>query len=254
MELNFDSKDFLPGVYNYCDRWCERCLYNSRCMVYATEIEVKENLPENKKDDDFEYIKVIFENLMNLLGDFAEKEGIDLNSEQSEEEHEFEIDKIREEVSELPLMRSSMRYTEEAHLWLKKNNEKLKKLFEGIKFNFDKKKSKETQLDELLKIKDTIEIISQYSAFIHVKLFRAHSNEIGGNLDGDFEKTDTLISSKLALIGLERSIFAWEVLLKLLHLEDDSISQILVNLRRIKIETEMRFPEAKDFKRPYFDE
>ena len=25
----------IPGIYNYCDRWCERCPFTSRCMVYA---------------------------------------------------------------------------------------------------------------------------------------------------------------------------------------------------------------------------
>ena len=28
---------FISGVYNYCDRWCERCPLTSRCFVYATE-------------------------------------------------------------------------------------------------------------------------------------------------------------------------------------------------------------------------
>jgi hypothetical protein len=25
---------FIPGVYNYCDRWCERCTLSSRCRVF----------------------------------------------------------------------------------------------------------------------------------------------------------------------------------------------------------------------------
>lgn len=27
--------DTVPGVYNYCDRWCERCAKQSVCAVYA---------------------------------------------------------------------------------------------------------------------------------------------------------------------------------------------------------------------------
>jgi hypothetical protein len=23
----------IPGVYNYCDRWCERCPLTSRCLT-----------------------------------------------------------------------------------------------------------------------------------------------------------------------------------------------------------------------------
>lgn len=26
---------FIPGIYNYCDRWCERCPLSNRCLTYA---------------------------------------------------------------------------------------------------------------------------------------------------------------------------------------------------------------------------
>lgn len=29
---------FISGIYNYCDRWCERCAFTSRCRVYAIEM------------------------------------------------------------------------------------------------------------------------------------------------------------------------------------------------------------------------
>jgi len=32
---------FIPGIYNYCDRWCERCAFTSRCMNYAMGEEEK---------------------------------------------------------------------------------------------------------------------------------------------------------------------------------------------------------------------
>ena len=24
----------IPGIYNYCDRWCERCMFSARCRVF----------------------------------------------------------------------------------------------------------------------------------------------------------------------------------------------------------------------------
>jgi len=36
-----DGQGFIPGVYNYCDRWCERCPFASRCRVYATELALR---------------------------------------------------------------------------------------------------------------------------------------------------------------------------------------------------------------------
>jgi hypothetical protein len=29
------NNKFIPGICNYCDRWCERCLFTSLCMNFA---------------------------------------------------------------------------------------------------------------------------------------------------------------------------------------------------------------------------
>ena len=29
------NPEFIQGIYNYCDRWCERCAFTSRCMNFA---------------------------------------------------------------------------------------------------------------------------------------------------------------------------------------------------------------------------
>ena len=36
------NPDLISGIYNYCDRWCERCPLTSRCLVYATEKALKD--------------------------------------------------------------------------------------------------------------------------------------------------------------------------------------------------------------------
>ena len=27
----------IAGIFNYCDRWCERCSFTSRCSIYEDE-------------------------------------------------------------------------------------------------------------------------------------------------------------------------------------------------------------------------
>jgi hypothetical protein len=39
-----NNPDLISGIYNYCDRWCERCPLTSRCLVYATEQEDGDSL------------------------------------------------------------------------------------------------------------------------------------------------------------------------------------------------------------------
>ena len=32
---------FISGIYNYCDRWCERCAFTDRCLTYASSREME---------------------------------------------------------------------------------------------------------------------------------------------------------------------------------------------------------------------
>ena len=34
------QEGFIVGIFNYCDRWCERCPLTSRCRVFATLAEI----------------------------------------------------------------------------------------------------------------------------------------------------------------------------------------------------------------------
>jgi len=36
-----DNPRFIPGIYNYCDRWCERCPLTARCLNYAMSAEME---------------------------------------------------------------------------------------------------------------------------------------------------------------------------------------------------------------------
>ncbi len=42
----------ISGIHNYCDRWCERCAFTSRCEVYRT-LEEKDALDLDKDNEKF---------------------------------------------------------------------------------------------------------------------------------------------------------------------------------------------------------
>jgi len=33
-DSEFPPEPMIPGIYNYCDRWCERCVFSGRCRVF----------------------------------------------------------------------------------------------------------------------------------------------------------------------------------------------------------------------------
>ena len=40
---------FIVGVFNYCDRWCERCPFTSHCRVFADHVEMEAALDPGLK-------------------------------------------------------------------------------------------------------------------------------------------------------------------------------------------------------------
>ena len=40
---------FIVGIFNYCDRWCERCAFTSHCGVFADAAEMEASLDPNLK-------------------------------------------------------------------------------------------------------------------------------------------------------------------------------------------------------------
>ena len=41
MAAEVDEQGFILSIHNYCDRWCERCPFTSRCRAYAIEMTIR---------------------------------------------------------------------------------------------------------------------------------------------------------------------------------------------------------------------
>src|SRR5688572_20747045 len=77
-----DNPNFISGVYNYCDRWCERCAFTSRCMVYASEEEDDDGNPEARDINNeafWQKLATIFEEAKQMMTDWAKEAGVDLS-------------------------------------------------------------------------------------------------------------------------------------------------------------------------------
>ena len=84
---------------------------------------------------------------------------------------------------------------------------------------------------------------------------RAVTGQLKGVLEiiEDFPK-DSDGSAKVALIGIDRSLAAWGILLKYFPSQEDEIFPILVHLEQLRKNTEKAFPDGRAFVRPGFDE
>jgi hypothetical protein len=102
---------------------------------------------------------------------------------------------------------------------------------------------------------DGVDVIRWYQHQIYVKLKRAYHSIQDEKLEelDDFPK-DSDGSTKVALIGIDRSISAWGEILKFLPDQEEKILGIVAHLERLRNRTEADFPDARAFVRPGFDE
>jgi len=243
--------ELIPGIYNYCNRWCERCQFTLQCLNFNMQAEDTRNPESLSTDEDnaqfWDQVMASLSMAMELIRDYAEREGIDLNAldlEACAAEHE----ERREAVRAHPCSQLSLAYSKKVNRW-----------FEN---NADQWQAKESELQalalislpgldparEAFEIGDAGEVIRWHQDFIHVKLARALEG-IKGEVPKDADG-----SAKAAMVAIDHSMSAWANLLEHFPKEHDSILDILKNLLQIKKGIESVFPNAHEFVRPGFDE
>lgn len=246
-----ESKKFISGIYNYCDRWCEKCELSHRCKLYADEQEELKSI--NNIDDFIEIISKNFQKTMELLQEIAIEKGINLDEIVEDEDFELQKKATFVEIKKQPEVDASIRYSKKIEQFLKKNNN-----FESEKAVILKQIEMGIEVEEnekTLKIlEEALHIINWYQFQIAVKLtsaFRYFPH------DPDFEDEIQNMhhaAAKIALIGVENSMKAWHSLLEIGEaLKEDFILNILIQLVQLKRNIYKRFPLIDQFKRPGFD-
>ena len=245
-----DNPNFISGIYNYCDRWCERCPFSSRCMVYATEKEDDDGDPEARDISNEAFwrkLASIFEETKQMMVDWADEAGIDLS--QVDEAANERREKRRSDAFKDELAVAASDYAVTVTKWFTGFDQVL---------NASDLALNETDTDELERIEEAREVIHWYQYQIAVKLMRALSSRSSEAewLDeaSDDEAKDSDGSAKVSLIGIGRSVSAWRLMQMCLPERADSIIPMILELERLRQRTELRFPKARDFVRPGFDE
>ncbi len=250
LKLAKDSK-YISGMYNYCDRWCERCPFTARCLNYATE---KEDFGDAAVRDInnkafWDKLQVIFQQTKEMITELAMEKGIDLASldiESTSTKMSSQIDELKNH--ELSI--EARHYSEMVDKWFESEYS----LFE----------QKENELNTMLRvgiggdkpyaeageISDAVEVIHWYQHQIYVKLMRALTQNEFVDTQDEFSDGSALV----ALIAINRSIGAWGRLQEHFPDKANSILDVLLHLDRLHRKIEQGFPNARKFKRPGFDE
>lgn len=246
---------FIPGIYNYCDRWCERCTFASRCLTYALDEDEPDN-PESKDIHNkafWDKLHGIFELTMEMVRESAANMGVELDSINAEEyvRHDEQVHKL---AREQPYSLAAMKYSETVNVWFDSNKESLEEKAEELQLFALVDIPGALPTNEAAGIHDCLEVIRWYQNQIYVKLCRAATGILSGEFkDLEYSAQDANGSSKVAIIGIERSIAAWGKLLNHFPDNEQSILDMLIILKRLLQQVESSFPCARLFLRPGFD-
>ncbi len=249
------NPQFIQGIYNYCDRWCERCQFTSRCMNFSVAGEQFSD-PETRDITNeifWEKLAETFQMTLDLVKETAEQEGIDLDSIDTEEIAEEE--RLAEEIAKNhECCRIAKVYGEMVDTWF----DSVGHFFEGgddeVNLGMELEGPMDNPVREATGLEDAVEVIRWYQHQIYVKLMRAVRGELREEQEilDEFPK-DSDGSAKVALIGIDRSIAAWGEIRSHFPLFNKDIMDLLLHLERLRRKVEKVFPAARAFIRPGFD-
>jgi hypothetical protein len=233
---------FIAGIYNYCDRWCERCPQTSRCLNFSiSEEEFSDPEARDIGNEAFwKKLSEIFGETLELLRESAKEWGIDFDTLDSAEDEETL--KAKEVAAENHLLcRVAKKYSELAEDWFGRRETPFFEVAAAAR--------------EGVSVEEAIEVIRWYQYFICAKVMRA----VRGNIEEKEERCDEFPSdsdgsAKIALIAIDRSIAAWAVIQHYMTDCGQQVIGIIAFLDGLRQAVEETFPKARLFIRPGFDE
>jgi hypothetical protein len=256
----------IPGIYNYCDRWCEKCKYTNHCSLFLTETQSEVDLILSDEDinDPDVYSKIVRDSLhksFNKILNEKDDENIDKYidddfSERSfgEDEDLIEDEDDYEDYEEIIAEENKFRNAE--HTLIKKSE----KFFDDI---FAYHEVNENKFAEMKKTEDTTNPFHQswdtlfwYSPQIHIKIRMCFYSleKLKRDIVNEFETEMMNVNSRIAYTGMEKIIEALRQLAEIKTEHEQILLLLLNSMTQIKEEFTEIFPEAVTFKRPYFDE
>jgi hypothetical protein len=215
--------------------------------LYATELEDEDDTPESRdiQNEAFWHkLSSIFQETREMVMEWAQEAGIDLS--EINEEDEIRLRKKRSQADNHPLARAGKKYANATSDWFRE--------FDRIVEVSDLAKT-ESDIEEAERLVDAREIIHWYQYQIAVKTMRALSSR-SDELDEEPDEfpRDSDGSAKVALLGIDRSIAAWRLMQLSVPDRADSIVPLILQLETLRYRLERKFPDARDFVRPGFDE
>jgi len=255
--LDPTDERFISGIYNYCDRWCERCVMTDRCYLYAQEQADREDYLAQGKDPDtweatMEMVHHSFERALAMLKQMAEEQGLDL------EVPAEEGPRMRFDPQDHPLFQRAEAFCDRVWNFLPRLRDVLEAERKALLDRVEVTPSAEEEVRTLAEIADAYEVISWFHPQVAAKVYRALAtleDEWDGEPDlKEMAQSDANGSAKVAYLGLARLMAAFQTLYAWDEGLQDDVLPLLAEAERLRRHLDAEFPGHREFKRPGFDD
>lgn len=273
----------ISGIYNYCDRWCERCAFTERCLNFKWEAESPRDACGDAPAMETAMATAIGESLemaVELMNEIADEGEIDLDALRAEVDAGLPPESglwracgvTADEVSFDPhgpvfaapdpegvelAARAAFGYARAVSAWFDAAKDALRAKADELTAAVCAAIPGTDPAAEGCRIHAALDLVRYYQHFIPIKLVRAVSGvkeeedwpeEVGTS------QRDSDGSAKAALLAMDRSIEGWNELSGALPEQQRPIRDLLAHLEQLRETTEARFSAARAFIRPGLDE
>jgi hypothetical protein len=220
----------VPGIYNGCDQWCHYCPATDRCLAFKCR-------PGDGRGNPYENIEAKLFESMRYLKACHEAEGLEppedlvrlLNGDLPARAAYVPVDD--------PLERMGKHYAILATAFIATSGEPVP----------------DSPLPRREHGPTPFEVFLFYHVLIAIKIYRALSSSLEAARSGSARaRWDADVSAKVALIGIDRSDEALQVMA--LDDGDVRIAHLRKQLSRLRRDVEGRFPAARKLVRPGLDD
>lgn len=237
----------IPGIYLYCNRWCEMCPFTIKCEAFGADkgLQTIEH-DEDKKAfwEEMEANVIVAEEKIVAV---ADAKGISL-TKFDEPTQKKDFDLFQKGAKSNLILKAGRDYEDLVDDWFDKALEEY-----GLAM-VETENGAMPKLDTVLpgneKANQMFEIVLRFQLQVYLKLSRMFYSKgrEGDELEEGVEADNPNAVGKTTLETLKRSFAAWAIISEK-HPDDKLIFEILVLILRLKNNIIAEFPETEKFKR-----
>jgi len=253
------QKEFISGIHNYCDRWCERCEFAIKCLVYDESEKIKRRHIARGEDPQsvesaLHDVSRSFAKVHRMLARFAKREGLNLEDLARPDQAEPSGGRRRQFDDDKPLIEAADAFMDGCRKLL----DQMRPVFDESADSVSRRASfmdVDGETDVLGRVRESFDVLCWDHMLVAVKTRRALSSLGESDVEQDADlraahRFDSAGSAAVVLRSLRRSQAALQVIYDWDDSLRDSVIGLLVTAERLIRGLEARIPDSKTFKWP----